>query len=71
MLDQPRRRRDNARPKGRQLDDTALAENIKALVDAIVQAKPTGAKGTYLQKVSLSSSMGPGVSVELASITGA
>jgi large subunit ribosomal protein L1 len=45
-----------------------LLENIKAFVDAIQKAKPTGAKGTYLQKVSLSSSMGPGVRVDVASI---
>src|ERR1700689_960628 len=38
-----------------------LLENAKALADAIQKAKPTGAKGTYLQKVSLSSTMGPGV----------
>lgn len=44
-----------------------LAENIRAFVDAVVKAKPTGAKGTYLKKVSISSSMGPGVSVDLAS----
>ena len=45
-----------------------LLENIRAFVDAIQKAKPTGAKGTYLQKVSLSSSMGPGVRVDVASI---
>jgi large subunit ribosomal protein L1 len=45
-----------------------LMENIKAFVDAIQKAKPTGAKGTYLQKVSLSSSMGPGVRVDIASL---
>jgi large subunit ribosomal protein L1 len=45
-----------------------LMENIRALVDAIQKAKPTGAKGTYLQKVSLSSSMGPGVRVDIASL---
>jgi large subunit ribosomal protein L1 len=45
-----------------------LAENIRALVDAIQKAKPTGAKGTYLQKVSVSSSMGPGVKVDVASL---
>jgi large subunit ribosomal protein L1 len=45
-----------------------LLENIKAFVDAIQKAKPTGAKGTYLQKVSLSSSMGPGVRVDIASL---
>jgi large subunit ribosomal protein L1 len=45
-----------------------LLENIRALVDAIQKAKPTGAKGTYLQKISLSSSMGPGVRVDVASV---
>jgi large subunit ribosomal protein L1 len=49
-------------------DDTKLVENIRAFVDAIQKAKPTGAKGTYLQKVSLSSSMGPGVKVDVASL---
>jgi large subunit ribosomal protein L1 len=52
-------------------DDSALAENIKTLVDAIIKAKPTGAKGTYLQKISISSTMGPGISVDLASVAGA
>lgn len=46
-----------------------LAENIRAFVDAVSKAKPAGAKGTYLKKVSLSSTMGPGVSVDLASAT--
>jgi len=49
-------------------DEDKLMENIRALVDAIQKAKPTGAKGTYLQKVSLSSSMGPGVRVDIASL---
>ncbi len=49
-------------------DQDKLLENIKAFVDAIQKAKPTGAKGTYLQKVSLSSSMGPGVRVDVASL---
>ena len=44
-----------------------LAGNIRALVDAVQKAKPTGAKGTYLQKASLSSTMGPGVRVDVAS----
>jgi large subunit ribosomal protein L1 len=47
-----------------------LLENIRAFVDAIQKAKPTGAKGTYLQKVSLSSSMGPGVRVDVATLAG-
>ena len=50
-------------------EDTKLLENIRAFVDAIHKAKPTGAKGTYLKKVSLSSSMGPGVHVDVASLT--
>jgi large subunit ribosomal protein L1 len=47
-----------------------LAENIRAFVDAVSRAKPSGAKGTYLRKVSLSSTMGPGVTVDLSSATG-
>jgi len=46
-----------------------LAQNIRAFVDAVTRAKPSGAKGTYLKKVSLASTMGPGVSVDLASAT--
>jgi len=46
-----------------------LLENAKALADAIVKAKPTGAKGTYVQKVSVSSTMGPGVRVDVGSLT--
>jgi len=48
-----------------------LAENVRAFVEAVVRAKPSGAKGTYLKKVSISSTMGPGVAVELATATGA
>jgi large subunit ribosomal protein L1 len=46
-----------------------LAENVRAFVEAVSRAKPTGAKGTYLKKVSLSSTMGPGVALDLASAT--
>jgi len=46
-----------------------LAENLRAFVDAVSKARPSGAKGTYLKKVSVSSTMGPGVSVDLASAT--
>ncbi len=46
-----------------------ILENVKAIVDAVARAKPTGAKGTYMKKVSLSSSMGPGVAVDVASLT--
>ena len=48
-------------------DEAKLAENIRAFVDAVNRAKPAGAKGTYLKKVSISSTMGPGVSLDLAS----
>jgi len=48
--------------------EDALVENIKAFVGAISRAKPTGAKGTYIKRISLSSTMGPGLSVELGSI---
>ncbi|MFC7702974.1 50S ribosomal protein L1 [Plastorhodobacter daqingensis] len=51
-------------------DDGKLAENVRAFVDAVSRAKPSGAKGAYMRKVSLSSTMGPGVSVDLASATG-
>jgi large subunit ribosomal protein L1 len=44
-----------------------LAQNVRAFVDAVSKAKPAGAKGTYVKKVSLSSTMGPGVSLDLAS----
>jgi large subunit ribosomal protein L1 len=47
-----------------------LEENIRAFVEAVQRAKPSGAKGTYMKKVSLSSTMGPGVSVDIASATG-
>ncbi len=47
-----------------------LLENAKALADAIIKAKPAGAKGTYLQRAALSSTMGPGVRVDVASLTG-
>tara|TARA_R110002072_G_scaffold267176_1_gene426134 strand:- start:367 stop:1065 length:699 start_codon:yes stop_codon:yes gene_type:complete len=47
-----------------------LEENLLAFIDAISKAKPAGAKGTYMKKVALSSTMGPGVSVNVASATG-
>ena len=50
-------------------DADKLAQNIRAFVDAVNKAKPSGAKGAYLKKVSLSSTMGPGVSVDLSSAT--
>jgi large subunit ribosomal protein L1 len=49
----------------------ALLSNARAFIEAIQKARPTGAKGTYVKKVSLSSSMGPGVKVDLASLSAA
>ncbi|MFO6465466.1 50S ribosomal protein L1 [Jannaschia sp. KMU-145] len=51
-------------------DEAKLKENVMAFVDAVSKAKPTGAKGSYLKKISLSSTMGPGVSVSVESATG-
>ncbi len=48
--------------------DEALALNVRALVDALQKARPSGAKGIYVKKVSLSSTMGPGVKVDTGSI---
>jgi len=47
-------------------DEAKLAENIKAFVSAVNKAKPAGAKGTYMRKIALSSTMGPGVSLDIA-----
>jgi large subunit ribosomal protein L1 len=47
-----------------------LLTNIRALVDALQKAKPSGAKGTYVKKISLSSTMGPGIKVDTASVGG-
>ena len=47
-----------------------LVENVAAFVDAIVKAKPSGVKGTYLKRVSLTSTMGPGIKLEVASLSG-
>ena len=47
-------------------DDKALAENIRAFVGAVAKAKPAGAKGAYMKKIALSSTMGPGVTIDVA-----
>src|SRR2546425_13351932 len=47
-----------------------LVENIKAFADAVQKAKPSGAKGTYIQRVAVTSTMGPGVKVEPSSVLG-
>jgi large subunit ribosomal protein L1 len=46
----------------------ALVENIKAFADAVQKAKPTGAKGNYVQRVAVSSTMGPGIKLDPASV---
>ena len=50
--------------------ENQLEANVRAFIDAVVKAKPTGAKGTFLKKVALSSTMGPGVKIEVASVVG-
>ncbi|MFC3096939.1 50S ribosomal protein L1 [Alteraurantiacibacter palmitatis] len=51
--------------------DDALKANFKALTSAVVKAKPAGAKGKYVKKVSITSSMGPGLKLDLAEVEGA
>jgi large subunit ribosomal protein L1 len=48
--------------------EDALTANVKALMEALNRAKPSGAKGTYVKKISLSSTMGPGVKIDLGSL---
>jgi large subunit ribosomal protein L1 len=52
-------------------EEGKLVENIRAFADAVAKARPSGAKGTYIQRIAISSSMGPGVKVDPASVTGA
>jgi len=49
-------------------DDDKLLENARALTDAVIRAKPTGAKGTYVKGVAVSSTMGPGVRVDISTL---
>lgn len=49
-------------------EDAQLAENVKAFADAVQKAKPAGAKGTFMLRVALTSSMGPGVHVDVSSV---
>ena len=51
-------------------DEAKLVENVRAFVEAVSKARPTGAKGTYMKAVNLTSSMGPGVTVDVANATG-
>ncbi len=51
-------------------DEDKLVENVRAFVDAVQKAKPSGAKGTYMKKIALTSTMGPGVTVNVDNATG-
>lgn len=51
-------------------DEAKLVENIRAFVGAVSAAKPAGAKGTYMKKIALSSTMGPGVTIDVVDATG-
>ncbi|MCM0019054.1 MAG: 50S ribosomal protein L1 [Tagaea sp.] len=51
-------------------DEAQLAQNLKAFLDAIVKARPSGVKGNYIKKVTLSSTMGPGVKLDIAAFGG-
>jgi large subunit ribosomal protein L1 len=48
--------------------EKALIENVRIFIDSVMKARPQGAKGTYMKKISISSTMGPGVKVALASV---
>jgi large subunit ribosomal protein L1 len=48
--------------------EDAIVQNVKAFVDSVMKARPPGAKGTYMKKISISSSMGPGVKITLGSV---
>jgi large subunit ribosomal protein L1 len=50
--------------------EAALVENIRALVDAVIKSKPSGAKGTFLKHMAVTSTMGPGVKIEPTSVSG-
>ena len=52
-------------------DEAALAQNVKSFIDALNKAKPSGAKGTYLKRATISSTMGPGVKLDIADLVGA
>lgn len=50
-------------------DAKAIEENVRAFADAVMKAKPSGAKGNYLKKVAISTTMGPGLKLEVTSLT--
>ena len=49
-------------------EEKAIADNVRALIDSVVKAKPAGAKGHYVKRISISSTMGPGVKIALDSV---
>ena len=51
--------------------EEAIAQNIKALVEAVHKAKPTGAKGNYIKKISVSTTMGPGIKLDINDVLAA
>ena len=51
-------------------EETALSENVFALVNAVSRSKPSGAKGTFIKRISISSTMGPGIKLDVAAVLG-
>ena len=49
-------------------EEKAIAENVRALIDSVIKARPVGAKGHYVKRISISSTMGPGVKIALDSV---
>jgi large subunit ribosomal protein L1 len=52
-------------------EEKALSENVSALVNAVSRSKPSGAKGTFIKRVSISSTMGPGIKLDVSAVLGA
>jgi len=50
------------------IDGAKLAENAHAVIEAVVKAKPAAAKGKYVKKITLTSTMGPGITIDLAEV---
>jgi len=50
--------------------EDAIIENIKAFFNAVARSKPAGSKGTYIKRIAISSTMGPGVKIEPTSLSG-
>jgi large subunit ribosomal protein L1 len=49
-------------------DEAQIVENVNSFVNAVIKAKPSGAKGTYVKRVAMSSSMGPGLKIDVATL---